>query len=347
MSDTKKDPEAFRMTFTAHLEELRRRLIICVTALAVGMGISYAFRDQLFAFILHPLFVARETASDGDELADDMDDSPTKTADLAREAQALSRRALASKDAHESARLAARAAGLAGKAVEAADRDLRRRDAIQTLRRQRSIAYTNPINPFWVSLELSLVGGICLSFGLILWEIWAFVAPGLYPTERRYAAPFIIAASACFLGGAGFGYRFVFPIGFGYLTRFSREISEAQGIDMMDLTTVDSFVDVALKLLLAFGLVFELPVVVSFLALMGVVDHRQLWRFGRWFIVIAVTIAAILTPPDAFSQIMMAIPMCVLYFLSIGIAYFLHPDRRRKKTKTTTDEPPTDAREQG
>lgn len=329
-----KTPESFKMTFSSHLEELRKRLLTCILALIVGMSVSYFFRDELFAFILHPLFMARETVAteyeDGSGEVESRDE-PAKSADLAKRALTLSKEALDTEDAREAANLAAKAAAYAAKAVEAAERDGRQRDDLAVRQRQRSIAYTDPIKPFWVSLQLALVGGICLAFGVILWEIWMFVAPGLYPREKRYAAPFIIAATGCFIGGAAFGYRFVFPLGFGFLTRFSREIAVAQGIEMMDVTTVDAFVAIALKLLLAFGLVFELPVVVSFLAMAGIVNHRQLWKFGRWFVVIAVTAGALLTPPDVISQVMMAVPLSVLYLISIGLAYLLHPDRRNRK----------------
>lgn len=320
------------MSFSGHLEELRRRLIICMVALLAGMAVSYAFRDQLFAFILHPLFVARASV-DGPSPDGPVkqNDGPATAVELARDAQRLSKAALESDDSGDAARLAAKAASLVAKAVEVVERGEHVRSEEERQRRQRSIAYTDPIKPFWVSLQLSLVGGICLAFGIILYQIWAFIAPGLYPREKRYAVPFVLAATGCFIGGAAFGYRFVFPLGFGFLTRFSREIAVAQGIDMMDVTTVDAFVAIALKLLLAFGVVFELPVVVSFLALAGIVDHRQLWRFGRWFVVIAVTVGAVLTPPDVISQVMMAVPLSVLYLISIGLAYFLHPARRRKR----------------
>lgn len=320
------------MSFSGHLEELRRRLVICMVALLAGMAVSYAFRDQLFAFILHPLFVARAAVdgAPGEGPASDSD-KPATAAELARDAKRLSKRAIDSDDSGDAARLAAEAAAFAAKAVEVIERGEHVRAAEERQRRQRSIAYTDPIKPFWVSLQLALVGGICLAFGIILYQIWAFIAPGLYPREKRYAVPFVLAATGCFIGGAAFGYRFVFPLGFGFLTRFSREIAVAQGIDMMDVTTVDAFVAIALKLLLAFGLVFELPVVISFLSLAGIVNHRQLWRFGRWFVVIAVTVGAMLTPPDVISQVMMAVPLSVLYLISIGLAFFLHPDRRRKQ----------------
>jgi Tat protein translocase TatC len=333
-----KGPDDYRMSFTAHLEELRRRLIICIVALVAGMAVSYAFRDQLFVFILHPLFQAREnTARRAGETG--VAELPASADELVRDAQRFSKRALENDDPREAARLAARAADLAAKAVQAVEHGEQIRADREREQRFRAIAYTDPIQPFWVSLQLSLVGGFILAFGVILWEIWAFIAPGLYPREKRYAAPFIIAASVCFIGGAGFGYRYVFPIGFGFFTSFSREIADAQGIDMMDVTTVDAFVSLALKLLLAFGIVFELPVVISFLSVLGIVDHRQLWRFARWFTVIDFIIAAILTPPDVISQCMMAFPMLILYFVSIGLAYFLHPDRRRRKPASPDDSP--------
>jgi sec-independent protein translocase protein TatC len=330
-----KDPDQFRMTFTGHLEELRRRLTVCAVAVLVGMVVAYVFRDSLFAFILHPLFEARGSAMGGAPPEGDRHGpaptGPAKAAELARDATRLSKRALEAEDPREAARLAAKSAERTAKAVEILESAEEQRAVDERRRSQRSIAYTNPVKPFWVSLQLSLVVGICLAFGVILWEIWAFVAPGLYSKEKRYAAPFIISATGCFVGGAAFGYRFVFPMAFGFLVRFSRQIADAQGIDMMDVTTVDAFVAIALKMLLAFGLIFELPVVISFLALAGIVDHKQLWRFGRWFIVIAVVLGAMLTPPDVISQVMMAVPMALLYLVSIGLAYVLHPSRRKKR----------------
>ena len=321
-------PEQFRMSFSDHLEELRRRITICLLALLVGTAVAYGFRNQLFSFILHPLFEARQSAQ-GMAPADEPPEAAP--ADLASQANELAQQALATGEPAKAAHLAAQAAALAARAAEGATGDQRTRPRADRDDQPRFIAYTNPVKPFWVSLQLALVGGICLAFGVILWEIWSFIAPGLYPQEKRYALPFVTAATACFLGGAGFGYRYVFPLGFAFLTRFSRNIAHAQGIDMMDVTTVDSFVAIALKMLVAFGLVFELPVVISLLSLAGIVNHRQLWHFGRWFIVIAVTVGALLTPPDVISQIMMAVPLSLLYLLSIGLAYFLHPDRRARK----------------
>jgi len=326
------------MTFTGHLEELRRRLLVCVLSLLVGMGISYAFHDELFAFVLHPLFVARGAGTSPESRSVAAPEPAQTSGEVAREARALSKRALEASDCEQAARLAAEAADRASKAVLLLEASEQRRADEETVSRQRSIAYTSPAKPFWVSLQLSMVGGLCLAFGVILWQIWRFVAPGLYPGEKRYALPFIVSATLCFVGGAAFSYRYVFPVGFGYFVRFSRQISEAQGIAMMDMTTVDEFVSIALKLLLGFGLVFELPVVVSFLALVGIVDHKQLWRFGRWFVVIATIVAAVLTPPDVVSQIMMAVPLIVLYFVSIGLAYFLHPSRRKRRGKGIEDE---------
>jgi Tat protein translocase TatC len=324
-----KNPEQFKMSFSDHLEELRRRITVCLLALLVGTAVAYGFRNQLFSFILHPLFEARQSAQ---AMAPNQEQPPATPAELANEANELAQQALATQEPAKAAQLAARAASLAARAAEGAAEDRGgTRPRADRDDQPRFIAYTNPVKPFWVSLQLALVGGICLAFGVILWEIWSFIAPGLYPQEKKYALPFVTAATLCFVGGAGFGYRYVFPLGFAFLTRFSRGIANAQGIDMMDVTTVDSFVSIALKMLLAFGLVFELPVVISLLSLAGIVNHRQLWHFGRWFIVIAVSVGALLTPPDVISQVMMAVPLSLLYLLSIGLAYFLHPDRRTRK----------------
>ncbi|MCA9603093.1 MAG: twin-arginine translocase subunit TatC, partial [Myxococcales bacterium] len=177
--------------------------------------------------------------------------------------------------------------------------------------------YAAPIDAVVAYLKLSLGVGIILSAPWIFWQVWAFVAPGLYRHEKKYVLPFVVATAIFFIGGAAFGYVFVFPLFFEFLLDFNKGLEAT----MM----VGEYVSFATRMLLAFGCVFEVPVVTSLLALLGIVNWKQLLDFGRWWIVIASVLAAILTPPDPMSQVMMLIPLIVLYFGSVGVAYVIGP----------------------
>jgi len=209
--------------------------------------------------------------------------------------------------------------------------------------------FNSLIEPFWVYLSVALWGGIFIASPVIFHQIWLFIAPGLYRRERRYGIAFAIASALLFIGGALFCYFFVLPAGYRFFLDYSThnlaEIQRGMGVDynvadaiaLQPLLGMDAYLSFVKKLLLAFGLVFELPLVLLFLALAGVVTHRGLWRFNRWFTVIAFVIAAILTPgPDVISQIFMALPMIVLYNVSIGLAYLVS---RRRAAAAAAAEP--------
>ena len=145
------------------------------------------------------------------------------------------------------------------------------------------------------------------------------IAPGLYGKEKRYAVPFVVSSCGLFAFGAWFGWRFAFPVAFQYLLSFSGKIGN--DIVVEPSVMVDEYIEFVSRMLLAFGAVFELPVLVFFLSVAGIITYRHLIRFTRLFIVIAFMIAAVLTPPDPLSQLILAIPLCLLYGVSIGVAY--------------------------
>ena len=146
---------------------------------------------------------------------------------------------------------------------------------------------------------------------MILWQIWAFVAPGLYSHEKRVAIPFVALSSICFLGGAAFGYYVVFPPAFKFLMGYSTDFLQAA-------PTVKEYFALALRLLIAFGAVFELPVAMVLLAKMGFVNGPFLRKNRKYAFLIAFIIAAILTPtPDIVNQLLMAGPLVILYEISI------------------------------
>ncbi len=174
---------------------------------------------------------------------------------------------------------------------------------------------------FFAYLKLSIIAGCLFAMPIILYQGWAFVAPGLYSRERRFAIPFVLCSCLLFIGGGYFGWRIAFPIAFEYLLQQGGAVGE--GLTVQPTVTIDSYIDFIARMLLAFGTVFELPVVVFFLCAARIIDHTHLIKFARYFIVVAFLVAAIFTPPDITSQLLLAAPLCALYLVSIGIAWIM------------------------
>src|SRR5262245_9567198 len=231
-----------RMRLTAHLEELRSRLIRALLAIAVGFGLSYGFAEPLVAWLLKPLTAIRPE-------------------------QAL-------------------AIG------------------------------TGVTDAFFTKLKVSFVAGVFVASPAVFYQIWKFIAPGLYERERRVGLPFSIAASFFFVSGAAFCYYLVFPVAFRFFLDEFTSVGIAPQIRVREYLTFTS------RMLLAFGVTFELPVVTFFLARVGLITHRTMLGALRYAIVAIFIVAAVLTPgPDVASQLLMATPLLVLYALSIGVAY--------------------------
>jgi sec-independent protein translocase protein TatC len=176
-----------------------------------------------------------------------------------------------------------------------------------------------PQSLFLAYVKLALIGGLIFSLPILLYQVWAFVSPGLYNKEKRYAIPFVVCSCGLFALGGWFGWRFAFPLAFQYLLSFSGPVGS--DIVVQPSVMIDEYIEFVSRMLLAFGSVFELPVLVFFLSIAGIITHHHLIRFTRLFIVIAFIIAAVITPPDPLSQLVLAIPLCLLYFLSIGVAF--------------------------
>jgi sec-independent protein translocase protein TatC len=159
------------------------------------------------------------------------------------------------------------------------------------------------------------VSGLLLACPVIFWQIWKFVAPGLYRHEKKIAIPFTLLSSICFLGGAAFGYYIVFPPAFRFLMGYTTEFLRA-------LPTVKEYFSLSLRLLIAFGVIFELPVFMVMLAKLGIVNTAFLNKHRKYAFLISFVIAAILTPtPDIVNQILMAGPLVILYEVSIGAVW--------------------------
>jgi sec-independent protein translocase protein TatC len=193
-----------------------------------------------------------------------------------------------------------------------------------------SLHFPAPASLFISYLQLSILSGLVFAMPIIFYQLWSFVAPGLYARERRLAIPFVLSSTFLFMGGSYFGWRFAFPVAFKYLLDFSGQLkSGAVELQIQPTVMIGDYIEFISRMLLAFGAVFELPVLVFFLSLAGVVDHTHLIKFSRYFVVLAFVIAAIITPPDIMSQFLLAIPLCGLYALSIGIAWLF--SRKRKQ----------------
>lgn len=230
MDDDKKIP------FTGHLEELRRRLIVCFVAVGIGFVLSYGFKEKLFQILTRPLIGVMET---GDKLI-----------------------------------------------------------------------FTGLPEAFFTYLKVAFLSGIILATPIIFYEFWMFVAPGLYDKEKRLMLPIVFLSTLFFLGGSFFGYFIVFPYGFKFFLGFASEI-------IRPLPSMREYLSFASKLLLAFGVVFELPLIITFLAKLGIVSVSFLKKNRKYAVLLFFVGAAILTPPDVVTQIMMALPLMLLYEISI------------------------------
>jgi sec-independent protein translocase protein TatC len=184
---------------------------------------------------------------------------------------------------------------------------------------------------FWVQMKVALIAGLFFASPVILWQIWAFVSPGLYSQEKKYAAPFVIVGSLLFIGGGAFSLKVVTPFAIQFLLSYSRP-------GLQPMISIGSYVDFLLKFTLAFGLVFELPLAITLASRMGLVTPKTLAKNRKYAVLGAFVCSAILTPtPDAFNQTLMAGPLIILY--EIGIISARIFGRRPKPTPVPEETP--------
>ena len=186
------------------------------------------------------------------------------------------------------------------------------------------LVYTAPTEPFNIYMKVGLIAGIFVASPIVLYQVWLFIAPGLFRNEKRYILPFMFSTVALFLAGGAFGYIGVYPNALDFLIGY--------GEQFRPMITITEYTNLFLTIILGMGLIFELPIVVMFLALMGVVDAGWLWRNLRYSILVIFIIAAIVTPTtDILNMCIFATPMVVLYLFSIGVAWLVHPKRRKAR----------------
>ena len=225
-----------KLPLTAHLQELRKRLILSFIAIGIGFFLCYAFKEFLFDILAAPL--------------------------------------------------------------------------LKKMPKGGSLIFISVAEAFFTYMKVAFIAGIIVTSPFILYQIWAFVAPGLYQKEKRYVIPFVLGGSLFFALGVLFGYYVAIPIGFRFLLGFATDL-------IKPMPSMKEYLSFSIKFLLAFGLVFEFPVVLVLLAKIGVVDAKMLARQRKYAILLIFIFAAVMTPPDIISQVLMAIPLMGLYELSI------------------------------
>lgn len=208
------------------------------------------------------------------------------------------------------------------------------------------MVFTSPIEAFMVLFKLSLLVGVFLASPWVFRELWRFISPGLYKRERRWGLAFVIVSVLLFVGGAAFAYIYVLPAGYRYFLGYSTEslgiIKDVLGravdvklslpFDIKPMITMDEYFSLTSILLLVFGAVFELPLVLSILAMLGVVSAGTLWRFNRYAIIIFAVLGAVLTPGDlVVGQLAMTGALTVLYNLSIVLALIVGRNKKKRQ----------------
>lgn len=236
------DPERDlqKMSFLDHLEELRKRLVVSLIAVAVAFFLCWHFAELIFGKLQEPL---TKFLPSGDKLA-----------------------------------------------------------------------YTRLTAPFFLYMKVAFFAGLFVAAPVILWQLWLFIAPGLYKRERRYAAPFVIFASLFFILGGWFGFSYLLPATCSFFIETGKQFKQ--------MVTVDDYFSFASMIILASGLVFETPVLIFFLARLGIVTPAFLMQKFKYAVVLAFVIAAVVTPtPDMVTQSALAIPMILLYLIGVAVAY--------------------------
>jgi sec-independent protein translocase protein TatC len=225
-----------KLPFTAHLTELRDRLIKAFIAVGIGFTAAYGFKERLFDLLARPL--------------------------------------------------------------------------LAVMKPDDKLIFTGLTEAFFTYLKIALIAGVMLAAPVLFYQFWMFVAPGLYRQERRLLLPVIALTTLCFLCGGIFGYYVVFPYGFRFFLGFATDI-------IRPLPSMEEYLSFSVKMLLAFGLIFEMPLVITLMARLGLVSTPYLRRNRKYAILLFFVVAAVLTPPDVVSQFMMAVPLMGLYEISI------------------------------
>jgi sec-independent protein translocase protein TatC len=189
----------------------------------------------------------------------------------------------------------------------------------------KSLVFTHPMDALNLYLQVALLGGAILASPFILFQVWLFIAPGLYQKERRFVVPFMLATVGLFMAGASFGYFYVLPGAIKILII-------QMGHNFTPMITIEDYSSFFLSIILGLGISFEMPILIFFLAMFGIVSPSFLWKNIRYAILAVFIVAAVICPsPDPWTMCIYAVPMLALYMIGIAVAWWVHPSRRKAK----------------
>jgi sec-independent protein translocase protein TatC len=336
-----------------HLEELRKRIFISVLALIVGFVLSFIFYKPILDWVTAPLERALyqvnkqvQKSQEGQWNITSKDANGTIIKGKMKETNTtLSLVDRAIKNAQNiidsnSSTKSEKSLALSIKQLAEYSKTLAKKDSNVTKKSSAggSVLWgsvtTNQIGGvFIVALKVSLYAAIFLALPIILWQGWLFVAPGLYDNEKKMALPFLIGVTVMFAIGVLFAYYVVTPFGFQFLITFGAFL-------YTPLINIEDYIGFFAKILFGFGIAFELPMIVYFLASIGLVTERTLIGFFKYAIVIIFIVAALLTPPDVITQMLMAAPLILLYGISILVAKIINPYKEDEEEEKEDKEQP-------
>jgi len=199
-------------------------------------------------------------------------------------------------------------------------------EVLQKYKLPDKLVYLNPVDPFNLYLKVAGVAGLFVTSPFVLYQLWLFIAPGLYRNEKKYVFPFMLSSVSLFLAGGYFGYRVILVKALEFLIDFGKQFQP--------MITIEEYTSLFVTIIVGMGAIFEMPILVFFLALMGIVSAGWMWKNIRYSIMGIFVIAAIITPtPDIVNMCIFAAPMVGLYILSIAIAWMVHPAQRKKRAE--------------
>lgn len=306
--EEEEEGEGGQMSLLDHLGELRVRLTRIVIAIIIGMLACYYYSEQMFHILMDPMVEVFQQK---------MAENAVLPAGFYVELKKSLMQLLPQTGFQHPEQIDV--------FVDALQK------ALSQVVQEGHFQYTYPAEAFFSYIKISIVAGIFLMSPFIFSQIWGFIAPGLYTHERKWMIPMALASAAFFIGGAVFGYTQVMPIGFKFFAGFATE-----GIQFTP--KLNEYLSFCLKLLFAFGLVFELPLFIFFLARLGMVSSAGLRKKRKYAILVGFVVAAILTPPDPATQCLMAGPMIILYEVGIWVAYFFGKKEKRHLKKQAEEE---------
>jgi sec-independent protein translocase protein TatC len=191
--------------------------------------------------------------------------------------------------------------------------------------------FASPTEPFWVYTKLAMYGALLVASPFIFWELWRFVAPGLYRKEKRMALTVTLATAACFIGGAVFGYAVLCKPALTYMLSFAEIFPGDLHFKIEPAVMMDEVVGFMLAMLVGTGLAFELPVILAVLGWLGLVTAKGLWKFNKYALILAFVVGGVLTPgPDVLSQVLMATPLFGLFNVSILVVWLIERTNRKR-----------------